>query len=1669
MENVMQSRIVGIRDAKIHLSRLIRMVRKGSYILLDLCRGEKMLAKKMINFTAGLLFVGILCLNGGAFGALPSDDVNFASEKDAGYDQIPSEVVFIDPSVPEIEKIVAQLPKGAEVVRLSPGVDGVAQISAHLKGKGNLSAIHIISHGSPGYFVLNGKRIDKDFLRDHGDRISPWGRALAENGDILLYACNLAATDKGKVFVEYFSDLTGADVASSTDVTGGKAFDGNWKLEYSTGRIAAPALAIDPYTNVKLPTARSWNGDTNTNWEDPANWTPSGIPASDDLVTIPAGTPRLAGAGSCGTLTIDSTATLYIDSGATLAVANDSIVSGTLSISTGTFEAVGSFTASGGAVKFTGAGNLILRGASPNLGTFTKGTGTVTYDGGTQLVPANGDYYGIAFGGTGTKTAASLTATTLSAPSGAYSLALNGACSITNSCTFLNTGTLALGNYSTDILTFNGGVTATTPSAVTLDGKIRTLGNTISIGDADTGVVLAEVATLETTDGGNTGGANVTLGGTVDGAVSLTLDAGTGGIISVMGAIGGSTQIQTLTITNSNGTTFNSSVAAGTVALSDTTAGANITFTGALATQALITTTNKGYNVELHGNGTSITNLVEFLNTGTVGLGNASGDTLTFNGGIETTGNATNPSSTTLNGTIATSSDPVALGTTTVSGNATVKPDGGDLTFGAVTINSGATLKAGVAGTTGTISFNSTVDGPGNLEVMTTDPVTFSGSIGSNPSLGTMTLTNGSLATGGNNITASGLTVSGGIFNSASAAGIWDINGNLSITGGELIATSGDLKFSGTTWNTSGGTFTANGGTVILDGTGQSLSGGNTTFFNLTKNVTSAATLTFPSATGTTVENTLNLSGASGQLLSLRSITTGTQWEIDPQGTRTIAFLDVQDSNNVGTAINAVGTNSVSSGNNTNWTFVIAGTYYVNFATGNDSNNGSSANPWKTLHHAIAQLNGGSAGTYVLYVASGTYKVLADNAGEADTELIISQDDVTVVAEPGTVPIIDGTGAVTWVYGIKITGSHVTLKNLHITGFTGTDPGGIGIEIVAGSNNTIENCRVYGNYDGISVSQSANCTIQGCEIDNNNYDGISISESAGSVITRNTIHDNYEVNNSDGIIVQACSPEISRNRIYDNRFNISIQAYDSEETSPTVKNNLIYENTSGKVDFGILIGGNNTSTVNPKIYHNTIDKGTYEGIIVEQYDTSAISPEIKYNIITNFNQYGIQNSFGSPIIAYNDVWNNGNSPADNYHGCTPGTNDISETPLYSSGGYSLLGTSPCKDAISVAAEDPVNIDYPGYKRPQGGGWDMGAYEYVDPEPFSYTPHVGTGVASDYRIFTVPLKIGTGTGANLLSNMQELNPSLFPYNLSVWRAFGFNGVGYIEFNDPDYFPPFPVEPGVAFWIITNSTNQIRFQGKPAPMGIPYEMALKPGWSLIGLPWTSTNINLGNIKVTDGVNTYFITDTGNDLTQQFVWDYTDCSGSPPSCYSGYERRGLGDTLQCGTGYFFKVLAETSVKLIIPHTEAQTKNARGDTAPDQTNANEDDEAPPPPPGAAPSPDIKANGQDGPVTVPSGSMVSVTVSLDPGNWAGRNADWWVAAYIPFAPPYWYTYVSPAGWQEGISVCVQGPLSQLSVPFEVLNAALPDGNYTLYFAVDDNADGIPDATWLDSVEVRVE
>ncbi len=190
-----------------------------------------------------------------------------------------------------------------------------------------------------------------------------------------------------------------------------------------------------------------------------------------------------------------------------------------------------------------------------------------------------------------------------------------------------------------------------------------------------------------------------------------------------------------------------------------------------------------------------------------------------------------------------------------------------------------------------------------------------------------------------------------------------------------------------------------------------------------------------------------------------------------------------------------------------------------------------------------------------------------------------------------------------------------------------------------------------------------------------------------------------------GIVVEDSSPIIEKNIIYD-QGTVGIDIYgNTTETSPIIRNNLIYF-TTGVYTSGIFIN-TDTGVSNPLIYHNTIDGGMDSGIFV---DGTLAAPEINYNIITNFGMYGIYINNGSPVIDYNNVWNNG--AANHWPDTIPGVNDISADPLY--GSYALQLGSPSIDAIPLGSDDPLTEDIDGNPRPHGLGFDMGAYEFSTP-------------------------------------------------------------------------------------------------------------------------------------------------------------------------------------------------------------------------------------------------------------------------------------------------------------------------------------------------------------------
>ena len=161
-----------------------------------------------------------------------------------------------------------------------------------------------------------------------------------------------------------------------------------------------------------------------------------------------------------------------------------------------------------------------------------------------------------------------------------------------------------------------------------------------------------------------------------------------------------------------------------------------------------------------------------------------------------------------------------------------------------------------------------------------------------------------------------------------------DVDHDLTITKEELDVSTSNYAITVGGNFTNLDTFTARNGTVTLDGTGQSILG-STAFYNLTKSVAAADTLTFQAGQTTTINGTVILNGAAGNLLSLRSDTPGTRWNFTVSAGATTAtdFVDVQDSDASGSdpsQLPVLPTNSVDSGNNVDWFMpIISGTVYT--------------------------------------------------------------------------------------------------------------------------------------------------------------------------------------------------------------------------------------------------------------------------------------------------------------------------------------------------------------------------------------------------------------------------------------------------------------------------------------------------------------------------------------------------------------------------------------------------------------------------------------------------------------------------------------------------------------------------------------------------------------------
>jgi hypothetical protein len=356
----------------------------------------------------------------------------------------------------------------------------------------------------------------------------------------------------------------------------------------------------------------------------------------------------------------------------------------------------------------------------------------------------------------------------------------------------INTGS---GNI---VLQSNGGTFATNGSLTTTSGNISLAGSG--------GITLGHNLT---TSGGNI---NVSNPATLATAVQLSTGTSAGGITTASIAGGGNN------LTIQSGGTDSLASATGINVLNLNRSGGSISFLGTVGANTL-TTAAANYNVAFNAgtvapnsNTTTTIPTATFNNTGTITLGNESGDVATFAGGL----NTTSASSISIGGTVQTSGAAMSLGNATVTTSSTIRttngaPAGAPLNVASIsgtgvqdlTIDSGSTGALVIGATSDPLTLNvpgaNTVNfGPitasGSVTVNAQGSINLTGAVNAAGSL-TVNTVNGGISTGAGLVQgATGVTLSAGDLGGADVGTITIGAGGVSATnaGASVILKSAD-------------------------------------------------------------------------------------------------------------------------------------------------------------------------------------------------------------------------------------------------------------------------------------------------------------------------------------------------------------------------------------------------------------------------------------------------------------------------------------------------------------------------------------------------------------------------------------------------------------------------------------------------------------------------------------------------------------------------------------------------------------------------------------------------------------------------------------------------------------------------------------------------------------
>ena len=267
-----------------------------------------------------------------------------------------------------------------------------------------------------------------------------------------------------------------------------------------------------------------------------------------------------------------------------------------------------------------------------------------------------------------------------------------------------------------------------------------------------------------------------------------------------------------------------------------------------------------------------------------------------------------------------------------------------------------------------------------------------------------------------------------------------------------------------------------------------------------------------------------------------------------------------------------------------------------------------------------------------------------------------------------------------------IVGSRVEYCKMHLTNRRGVYAKGTTRlyfyrNVITTSSNTsaetdgfFSQASSYNTWDGDSIIISNNNDGPHC-------DGIQINQDTSDIVKNCYIEqDNSKSSNAQGIYATQCGG----NFIYYN--NVV---------------NLTQSNSNGIVLSNI--GGGSASV---EIYNNVVfSQNGADHAIWCRYQVSP--PIIKNNIVRS-----LSGGFGTIVVTGSNT--SGVSHNSITGGSSVGSSVITSDPLFTdelNGIFTLQENSPCIDA-GTNLSAPFNVDKNGKSRPQGNGWDIGAYEMV---------------------------------------------------------------------------------------------------------------------------------------------------------------------------------------------------------------------------------------------------------------------------------------------------------------------------------------------------------------------